>query len=73
MWFAKVVDYVPGDVDGDGGLSFADVAMMTNHAIGKEQTGFNAKAGDMNGDERVTIADIVIIIEKILKLEQAEE
>ena len=68
-----VVDYVPGDVDGDGGLSFADVAMMTNHAIGKEQTGFNAKAADMNGDERVTIADIVIIIEKILKLEQAEE
>ena len=47
--------------------------MMTNHAIGKEQTGFNAKAADMNGDERVTIADIVIIIEKILKLEQAEE
>ena len=68
-----VVDYVPGDVDGDGGLSSADVAMMTNHAIGKEQTGFNAKAADMNGDERVTIADIVIIIEKILKLEQAEE
>ena len=68
-----VVDYVPGDVDGDGGLSFADVAMMANHAIGKEQTGFNAKAADMNGDERVTIADIVIIIEKILKLEQAEE
>jgi len=63
----------PGDVNGDGRLSFTDVTMTINNILGREQSGFDVNTADMNGDGRVTITDAVIIINNILKQGQANE
>ena len=68
-----ISDHSLGDVDGDGRLSFTDVAMTITNILGREQSGFDVNTADMNGDGRVTITDAVIIINNILKQGQANE
>ena len=51
-----------GDVNGDGELTNADADAIAKHIIGKTPTGFNKKMADVNEDEVVNVADIVVLI-----------
>ena len=54
---------VPGDVNGDGTLSIADVTMLVNMVLGKADKN---SAADVNGDGQVTIADVTQLVNLVL-------
>ena len=50
-----------GDVNGDGVVNDADVKDVARFIMGKTPTGFNKDAADVNNDNKVNAADIVLI------------
>ncbi len=61
--------FVKGDVNLDGSVTLADVALIQKYLLGMKS--FNAYAlqlADINGDGRVTIADAVIIQRSLLNV-----
>ena len=54
---------VPGDVNGDGEVSIADV----NAVIDMILSGIQDQSGDVNGDGEVGIADVNSLIDMILQ------
>ena len=59
-----------GDVNGDGGLSVADVVALVNHVMGNANDNFLIKNADMNGDGTVTITDVTVLVGMILNESQ---
>jgi hypothetical protein len=57
-----IVDYIKGDVDGDGVIDLADAVLIINHYVGKPVAKFNDKAADVDGDGVIDLADAVRII-----------
>ncbi len=58
-----------GDVNGDGGVTIADVTALVNIILGKDNVEpyqYNHAAADVNGDESVTIADVTALVNIIL-------
>ena len=58
-----------GDVNGDGGVTIADVTALVNIILGKDNVEpyqYNHDAADVNGDESVTIADVTALVNIIL-------
>ena len=53
---------LPGDVNGDGEVSIADVNAVVDMIL----TGRTEPAGDVNGDGEVNIADVNFIMDVIL-------
>lgn len=53
-----VVEYIKGDVDGDGALSNRDVMMLSRHLNGSTPNGFVVNAADFNGDSKVDGTDL---------------
>jgi|GEM_PF-2722514 len=59
---------VKGDVNGDGRVDREDVSLVTKMATGLlKPTDNQLKAGDMDGDHKITIKDALLIQERILK------
>ena len=58
---AEIGEFLPGDVDGNGQVDFADVEATLNYIL-RHGTLANEAAADMNGDGIVDIADLVAII-----------
>ena len=55
-----------GDVNLDGSINVADIAMIASHIKGiKALTGDSLKAADVNGDGNVNVADIAMIASHI--------
>ena len=54
-------DEVEGDVNGDGVVNDADVKDVASHIMGMTPKGFNKDAADVNNDNKVNAADIVLI------------
>ena len=55
-----ILKTVPGDVNGDGDVTIADVVKINRHVLGRIQfTTAELLAADVNGDGDVTIADVV--------------
>ena len=50
-----------GDVNGDGVVNDADVKDVASHIMGMTPKGFNKDAADVNNDNKVNAADIVLI------------
>lgn len=50
---------VNGDVNGDSGISIADMLMIKSHILGIQQLDAAAMAGDVNGDNSISIADFL--------------
>ena len=48
-----------GDVNDDGELTKTDSEAIANHIIGQTPNSFNKKMADVNGDNKVNVADIV--------------
>ena len=56
----------PGDVNGDGQLSIADVTMLIDYLLGSEPASFNDVNADVNHDSGITIADVTMLIDMLL-------
>lgn len=57
----ELTDEVDGDVNGDDVVNDADVKDVASHIMGMTPKGFNKDAADVNNDNRVNAADIVLI------------
>ena len=55
------MDILKGDANGDGVVNDADVKDVASHIMGKTPKGFNKDAADVNNDNKVNAADIVLI------------
>lgn len=56
---------IGGDVNSDGRIDKLDAQEMANYIMGHPSELFNLKAADVNGDDHVNMADIVVIINMI--------
>ena len=56
----------PGDVNGDGIVSIADVTLFVDYILGNKSLLFIHSNADMNGDKSLTVADVSIIVNIIL-------
>ncbi len=60
-------DVTPGDANGDGKVSIADVTTVASYLLGDTPEGFNAIGADANEDGKVSIADVTTIASKLLE------
>ena len=58
----EVVDYIPGDINGDGIVSMKDVTRLNNY-LNDDKTKVIKAALDVNGDGVVSIKDITRLVE----------
>jgi len=58
-----VVTVAPGDVNGDGSTTIADVTALVDLLLGN---GTAPAAADVNGDGQVTIADVTALVDQLL-------
>lgn len=56
----------PGDVDGDGEVSIADITAIIDHIMGQTNNTFYEESADVNCNGTVNIADVVDLIDKLL-------
>lgn len=56
----------PGDVNGDGQLSIADVTTLIDYLLGSVPASFNDVNADVNHDSGITIADVTRLIDMLL-------
>lgn len=61
-----VMQYIPGDANGDGKVSIADAVAVIDYILSDGATPLVIEAADMNGDGKISIADAVAIIDYIL-------
>lgn len=65
LWSASTIfttleqTIIPGDANGDGSVTFADVMAIVNYLLGKPSGSFVLDGADFNGDGKVTISDAV--------------
>ena len=53
------LDPIPGDVNGDGRVTTADVVCVFNHILGLPNEEFNFPQADIDGNDIITIADLM--------------
>ena len=53
-------DTVKGDVNGDGVLNTKDIVLMKKYLLG-EATDIDADGADMNGDQKINVADMIYL------------
>lgn len=56
-----VVDYIPGDVNGDEKVNTADIILLRRYVVGGYDVTINTKAGNVNADGKVNSADIILL------------
>lgn len=61
-----IVERLMGDVDGDGELTDADVKSIVKRIMGNTLDDFDEDAADVDGNDKVNVADIVEIV-KLMK------
>ncbi len=61
-----VVDYTPGDVNGDGKLNVMDIVEMVGNIMGDDSDTFVFVAADIDGNGTVNVMDLVNLVEIIM-------
>ena len=61
-----IVGVSPGDANGDGSISIADVAAVVNYILGNHSDFFVFDAANVDGDSEITISDAFAIVNIIL-------
>ena len=56
-------EVIAGDVNSDGRVDGLDVVTLARYLVGEDPVPFNAAAANVNGDERISIADVAGVIE----------
>ena len=51
-----------GDADGDGDVDQKDVDAIVNHITGYTPVGFDENAADINGDSKVNVTDVTMVV-----------
>ena len=69
----RILDLLPGDVNGDGTVNVTDVGMVIDHILEHTPAGFIAEAADINGDGNINVTDVGLIIDIILSDNSARE
>ena len=54
-----------GDANSDGNVDEMDMIAIANHIMGETLEDFDEKAADMNGDQKIDVADIVELINQL--------
>ncbi len=66
-YLTEKVDFLLGDVNGDGSITIADATALVNITLGKDTAGqYNRAAADVNTDGSITIADVTALVNIIL-------
>ena len=65
--FATGLGYLPGDMDGDGMLTLDDLDLLIQAVNGKVKALLDNPAADVNGDDRVSLQDIIDLIDLLLQ------
>ena len=55
------MDLLLGDANSDGILDEKDVDAIVKHIMGETIENFDEKAADLNNDEKINVADIVLL------------
>ena len=58
-----------GDVNADGKINAGDVAEMVNYLLGKPSSKFKIEVANINGDDVVDLADVIMIVNLIMVTE----
>ena len=66
----SVINYTPGDANGDGSLDVMDVVKMVSHIMGRNPSNFNQIAADIDGNGKVNVMDLVNLINLIMSTPQ---
>ena len=64
--YFKEADVLPGDANGDGMVSVADVMLTVNKVMNKQLTVFIERNADVNNDGKITVADVMAIVKMVL-------
>ena len=59
---------LPGDANGDGYVTIADVMAVVDYILGNTPKDFDSDAANVNNDEVITIADAVSLVKMILEM-----
>ena len=62
------VGRLPGDANGDGYVTIADVMAVVDYILGNTPKDFDFDAANVNNDEVITIADAVSLVNMILEM-----
>ena len=57
----SIVDYLPGDLNGDRTVNSGDIILLRRHVAGGYQQTINESAGDVNSDGKQNSGDIILI------------
>ena len=67
MSFTTLQEGIPGDVDGDDGITINDVSALVSYLMGQIQlTGQTLQNADLDGDNEVTINDVSVLLMMIM-------
>ena len=69
--FTTIIEYTPGNADGNNVIDINDALAIVNYILGNEVPAtFNPAAADVNADGHITIADAVAVVNTILTSNQ---
>ncbi len=57
----SVVDYLPGDLDGNKRVNIVDAILLSRHIAGGYEITINESAADVNADQRINIMDAILL------------
>jgi surface protein len=66
-YFTEKPTFIPGDANGDGVVSIADVTAVIGYILGQPVANFKAEAANVDGIEGITIEDAKAIVNMILQ------
>lgn len=55
------IDYIPGDLNGDGKVNSSDIILMRRHIAGGYEQSINESAADVNNDKRTNSTDVILM------------
>ena len=61
-----VLDYTPGDVDGDGRFSVVDISGIVSFVLGVDNPSLDARAADVNEDGCYSVVDVSTVVQYVL-------
>ena len=62
----EVHGILPGDANGDGQVTVADVVAVVNYILTQTEEGFVFSAADMDGDGKIMLSDAVDIVNAVI-------
>ena len=60
-----MIPAMPGDANGNGNLDAEDVQAVVDYIMGKDSHGLVFKNADLNGDGKVDVTDIVMLVNMV--------